>query len=776
MPTPVFVCGAECGIAVVGTTSAGVEHWSSILGTPSVVTSGPASMRSTRAFRFNPSAATSALVHTLTTATGSPGTVVGRFYVYFATLPSASIALFFDNVNQGGVYYDQASSQIRAGIGAGATAAGVAVTTGQWYRVDFKIVQATTFTADVQVDGVAGTQFTVGSSNAAISQIVLGDNSNTSTADYYIDDFVLSATSGDYPIGEGTVAGLYPRADGTHGGGWSSGDFGKGTGGSTAAATSNTDMWQSLDNPLVSTAAGAWVAAKVRTLLSFYVEFLTDALPAAASSVNGAMLVATTHSASATTSQFNLQVADATNAVSLIAADLSESTITLPIAVRNTDASGVAWTPTTINALKMRFGSTDTNPDVYLDGYVWEVDYVESAGDSVAIDGKGTNANVGVGSMQRQAVVAGRGDNATTGAAAMQRGAVVAGRGDNASAGSAAAQAAMALAGRGTAATTGAADLTVTSGSTISLDGRGDNASAGTAGLQRLAVITGRGDAASSGTGNALLAAYLTGQGTNASTGRGANSSAGTASALRAAALSGTGTASSTGTASVLRSAVLAGRGDNASAGTANALTALALTGQGTNASTGTASVARAVALSGSGPACSAGTADLTVGVTNAVTLTGTGAASSTGRAAVQRAAALDGHGDACSAGNADLTVTAQNVVTLAGSGTATSGATAVLRLAASLAGNGTNSSSGTATVRVVCALAGFGAASSAGNATLRVLLALTGHGDAATAGSGSINATAFLPDPEAITLQLRDRTHTETIEDRGHMVTARER
>lgn len=336
-------------------------------------------MRSTRCFRFNASASAPQAAHTFATQIASPATTVSRCYVYFATLPNATVSVIRDASVGGGAFYHQASGEIRAGDGSTFPASGVAVTTGQWYRIDVKTVYDTTTTVDVQVDGVACAQLSRAGSAIANTGTQLGFASANVTGDMYIDDACVSGTSGDYPIGAGTVVGQYPSADGTHGGGWASGTFGKSTSGATNAANTDTDIWQSLDNPLVTTAAGAWVANLTATALTNYVEFRNGTMPADTSTINGAMLTATSHSASATANNFNFDINDGSgHTVTLFSIlDLSETTICVVTAVRNTDANGVAWTATTMNANRNRFSGTDSNPDCYLDGFVWEVDYVQ---------------------------------------------------------------------------------------------------------------------------------------------------------------------------------------------------------------------------------------------------------------------------------------------------------------------------------------------------------------------------------------------------------------
>jgi len=397
MSTPVFICGAECGIAVVGTVSAGTEHWSSVNGAGlTVVTSGPSPMRSTRCFRGLRSAATGGgLQHTFATAVGSPATLVARFYVYFATLPSVDATLFEGllGTNTSGVVFDQSDSTLRAfavspTLGRGAS--GIAVTTGAWYRVDVKLVTGATQTADIQVDGSAAAQATrSGTAGTAVSAAIEVNSVSGAafTADAYIDDVIMSGTSADYPIGAGTVDGLYPNADGTHGGTWASGVFAKGAAGATAAARTDTDIWQSLNQPLTTT-IGKRVTDVTGTATTDYVEFALDDtpsdLPSSGAVVNGVQLVVAGHSASTTASNTTISLrvdspgsAGTTTPISL---DLSEATITFPIAVQTQNMASVMWTKADLDNIKIRFSSTDSNPDVYLNGVCLEVDYVQTAG------------------------------------------------------------------------------------------------------------------------------------------------------------------------------------------------------------------------------------------------------------------------------------------------------------------------------------------------------------------------------------------------------------
>jgi hypothetical protein len=397
MPTPIFICGAECGLATQGAAQpvSTVGHWSAVTGTPSVVTSGPSPMRSERCFRFNPSAATWNLQHTFASPIASPATIVARFYVYFATLPSSPTQLWAPSPTGNGATFDSGSSTIGAGSSGAVVGNGVAVTTGQWYRIDVKCVRDATQTIDVQVNGVAADQWAFASVAGTLTGFVLGPLT-TETGDWYIDDLIVSQTSGDYPIGAGTVAGLYPNGDRNSGVGapqhtYSAvNDFTKAGNANTslAAAASETTSWQSLTNPLSTTIDTTKYIVGVTGLQTEHLVWTMEDMPSDAGSVNGVASVSTHHSASATGNAQILVFIDTSANVKDLAPvgnwappssagiDMSETTIITNYRCFTTGTSSGAFTVANINDLSCLWTNTDVNPDTILDGVCLEVDYV----------------------------------------------------------------------------------------------------------------------------------------------------------------------------------------------------------------------------------------------------------------------------------------------------------------------------------------------------------------------------------------------------------------
>ncbi len=266
-------------------------------------------------------------------------------------------------------------------------ASGVAVTTGTWYRVDVKAVLDNTATCDIQVDGTAGAQASVASTAGTGTGIQIGVGT-AATADVYFDDIIVSGVSGDYPIGAGTVVGLYPSGDGTHVFS-ATGDFVYEAAGA-GVVSGATDTWTHLVTPLATTVGATFMNDAAGATTEFLRWNFAD-LPASADTVNGVASVSTHHAASATANTQALFIRDVSGDVSEIAVlggfnnathtftsgiDLSETTIVVVYKCQSAGTSTGAWTVANVNDLGALWGSTDVNPDAYIDGICLEVDYV----------------------------------------------------------------------------------------------------------------------------------------------------------------------------------------------------------------------------------------------------------------------------------------------------------------------------------------------------------------------------------------------------------------
>ena len=148
-------------------------------------------------------------------------TTVTSVYFRVATAPSTeSDILHFTGLTNAPKIQMETDGKLTARVG---TSGGTPVTTsgryddGNWHRLDLKVLtNATTYTIDWQVDGVAQSQASRASQTAAnTTGWALGSNQSTHTLTCWYADFVISATSGDYPLGPHLVLPLYPNAEGT---------------------------------------------------------------------------------------------------------------------------------------------------------------------------------------------------------------------------------------------------------------------------------------------------------------------------------------------------------------------------------------------------------------------------------------------------------------------------------------------------------------------------------------------------------------------------------
>src|SRR3990167_7083696 len=163
MTTAVFCCGAECGVS----DAAGVTRHLNFRGTAptfdtTIVRTG------LRALNCKATLGSSYAI----TPTFSSSVYVGRIYIRFVILPTLTCTVLEGRgASNVGVYYKASDSKIYAGYGLlnlGAT--GVAVTTGIWYRLDFRFnVSANPWTIDAQIDGSAVGQSTNAVAAGALS-------------------------------------------------------------------------------------------------------------------------------------------------------------------------------------------------------------------------------------------------------------------------------------------------------------------------------------------------------------------------------------------------------------------------------------------------------------------------------------------------------------------------------------------------------------------------------------------------------------------------------
>jgi hypothetical protein len=301
-----------------------------------------------------------------------------RAYVYFATLPDATCRVVsLSSAILQGVFFDVATSTLQVGTAVGTLGgSGVSVTTGQWYRIDFK---ATATTLDAQVNGAAVGQ--LGGSFAAKTTLSYGDAAVTRTQDMFLDDIIVSQTLADYPLGAGYVLSYIPNADGTHNVAGAN-DFERTLTG-TDITNATTDAWTLIDKRPLPTTAVDFINGSAPPNTTDYVEWqYEDSVEAGDPRTVEAIFVH--HDASgAGTNNFTVTLrehAGSTTANIFSGTTNVGATITYKRAhFATVPGTADPWTTTKFNALRSRFLVTDASPDPYIDAVMLEADFAEVA-------------------------------------------------------------------------------------------------------------------------------------------------------------------------------------------------------------------------------------------------------------------------------------------------------------------------------------------------------------------------------------------------------------
>jgi len=203
-PTVAFTCGAECDLS----------HWDTVTGPVTVDTgtkrSGAASIQIAAA-----GAASSAnYIHS------SFADTVVRFSIRFSSLPVADANLVFfygDTAANGNFGYDATAGKfvVGASVWASRVAASSTVVVDTWYTIDLRLNMSNGAGAsprtDWAIDGTTQTAFVGPGNNQGSTQTLIGQGGDSTqfaaftTFTAYVDNLVISSTSGDYPIADGSV-------------------------------------------------------------------------------------------------------------------------------------------------------------------------------------------------------------------------------------------------------------------------------------------------------------------------------------------------------------------------------------------------------------------------------------------------------------------------------------------------------------------------------------------------------------------------------------------
>jgi Tfp pilus assembly protein PilX len=381
-PKPIWLSGAESGVvsfnmAQVSLLAGTLIDWGFGGGDQGVVTSPVRS--GSYALRVHPTTSAGSYYSVDKNLQSIANTIVLRFSIQLAALPSADASMFMANFNGGKLiagYYKAstgkwaltfASSSANFGV---AFVEGPTVTAGTWYDFDLRLVNANPRTAEWQVNGTPYS--TISSSEAAGTSIIQWQFGNTNIAPstdvtMYFDDMMASDRSSDYPLGDVKIAPLLPNGMGTH---------------------NDATRFQDNDSTAIDAASYQRIDDIPQTSTADYVKQISYSTGAEYATftfqdttetcIRGASLVAALHSASTASNNIALNSVTSGFNFNIFAADPSETT--LRYAQGMVSANGVPgggpWTQAAINSIEARFGmSTDVNPVPFLDAVLLEYGY-----------------------------------------------------------------------------------------------------------------------------------------------------------------------------------------------------------------------------------------------------------------------------------------------------------------------------------------------------------------------------------------------------------------
>lgn len=377
MPTPIFCCGAECGLNTP--TQAGTgnfnSHWSAIDSPNVTVDTTIFAPGGTRSWKTTCSGNTRQLANNWASASAIG---VMRFKVLFTQVPAVTtlIAWLDSSTSLFGLRYNTANGSMELYSKAtGATAVGPPVVLNRWYLIDIKVnATANPWTSAWQVDGVPYGSISPANAAGTFTGHLFGnDISSTFNAIYY-DDIVISNTEADYPFGNGYVLATRPNRDGSHS--FTANDFKYNN--TTGFSQTATDVYTYLDDLLDNT-TDFIAQAVIRT--TGYVEVGFAPLPqilinGCDFTVNGIEVVASFHASAGQAENFGMRLEDQGTEVILFSMDLASASLTnYRKHYAKSFATNNPWTPAQVSGIMARFGySSDASPQPFVDAIVIEAD------------------------------------------------------------------------------------------------------------------------------------------------------------------------------------------------------------------------------------------------------------------------------------------------------------------------------------------------------------------------------------------------------------------
>jgi hypothetical protein len=382
----IHCCGAECGIAVVGSLGNGTAeaHWGSINGTPTIETTVVRS--GSRSFAFA-AAATLPYVSKSWTADN-----VGYARLYFMVTnatPSSPVNFVEMSISGNNGYFSITTAGVLQYLYSTTVDYNGTLVANEWYglefqvdgtgsnyAIDWRVWRASTGWVD-QTQGSAGSCDTWSGFDFGI---MTGPTSNFTI---YMDDIVIGKSAladedwSDTTPKAGEVKIYRPNADGTHSFS-TSGNFRYNN--VTGFAQTATNVWTYLDEyPMTQTASFISQNTSSSGLTKYCEVVFSD--ESTLTNVQGVMAVCAARASATQACEMNLRYSDnGTNWTNLFGnwgatgRDVSETSNGYLAYGLVAPPSGGSWTQTKVNGLRMQFGmSDDISPVPYVVGLAFEV-------------------------------------------------------------------------------------------------------------------------------------------------------------------------------------------------------------------------------------------------------------------------------------------------------------------------------------------------------------------------------------------------------------------
>lgn len=311
---------------------------------------------------------------------GANYTIVGRLYVRFDAWPSVNEVITSITPTAGdalALRLNASTHRVEALFGASTVgnACSTELSLNTWYRLDYRFsCAANPSTIDFQVDGTAASQSTYAQAASYLSTQRIGATV-AGQYDFFIDDYVLSATAGDYPLGPGGIIGLSPSAAGTS----NPGDYIQDNGNAVVNDSTNPANAELDDVPMTSsadyikqTAIGADLYAEV-----VFADTEEETIWGVSSHV------AYHASGSTPANSATAKIVDSNGQESNIkSGDMSETVVSRAAAMVAVPSGG--WSMAHVNALRGRVGfATNVDTVPYWDALMIQVAYGTVQGSSL---------------------------------------------------------------------------------------------------------------------------------------------------------------------------------------------------------------------------------------------------------------------------------------------------------------------------------------------------------------------------------------------------------